>query len=90
MTRASIQSLVRLFGVVLMVLAAIEFTQAMYAMSAARGEMNHMMGDVLGPTMGRATLHAAMVPLIQFIAGIVVYGLSGGLATLIHEDEPGA
>lgn len=87
MTRASIQSLVRLFGVVLMVLAAIEFTQAMYAMSAARGEMNHMMGDVLGPTMGRATFHAAMVPLIQFIAGIVVYGLSGGLATLIHEDE---
>ena len=34
--------------------------------------------------------HAAMVPLIQFIAGIVVYGLSGGLATLIHEDEPQA
>ena len=89
-TRASTQSLARLFGFVLMVLAAIEFTQSMYAMSAARGEMNAMMGDMLGATMGRATFHAVMVPLIQFIAGIVVYGLSGGLATLMHGDELGA
>lgn len=87
MSQSTIQSYLRLFALALMVLAAIEFTQSMYAMSAARGEMNAMIGDALGATMGRAMFHAAMVPLIQFIAGWVLWALSASVAGMVHVDE---